>query len=127
MRLGSGRNSLHSAPCARWQPVGLFVRGWAPRRSIDPADADIAKSLPTHLFRAEHIPSVDDQGLLDRRTHSLPVYLPEFVPLGNDQDGIGTFGRLVRVGAVGNLGKDCPGFLAGLGIVGTDSCALGEQ
>ena len=79
------------------------------------------------IFAGQSVSPIDEQRSLDERGQAAPVYLSKFVPLGKQQNRIGSLGRFIGILAVGYIWNFFLRFFHGLGVVGSDQGSLSLQ
>ncbi len=109
----------------------VALRGNKRRRHLrsgrDSTDSNIVEPVGCDLLAVQCISPIDDQRPLDERCEPTPIDLPELFPLGKQHNGIGSLGCLVSVGAICNVGKNCPRLFDGLGVIGANDSTFGQQ
>src|ERR1700733_7086516 len=92
------------------------------------ANAVIREPVGSYGCRVVQISSVDYDGIAYHAAKALQIERGEFFPLGKDQDSVGAFGGLIRVGReLYGRRQDFLGALHGGGIVGANVAAFAQQ
>ena len=97
------------------------------KRVVAASDAVILEAEFAHLDGVVDVASVEEDGLSHDGFESFEVELPEFVPLGDEDEGIDSFGGFVGAFHVGDVGEDAFGVFDGDGVEGLDLGAFGEE
>ena len=95
-----------------------------------PADRQILEPHPPHHHRVVHIAAIKDDRRLERALDGVEIRAAELLPLGHDDQRVGTGQRLGLVLGVTQarlVGKATPGFVHGHRVVGLDGRAAARQ
>src|SRR5438874_4296207 len=80
-----------------------------------------------HGVRIEKVAAIDDQGSAHRVANASPIKLPEFGPLGEDEQGIGIASDVEGFAAELHLGEDGGGLVHGLLVVSANLHAFVQE
>src|SRR2546427_3428098 len=96
-------------------------------RNLGAADAAVDEAAFAHRLRVEDVAAVDDDGPAHQAFDPIEVELAKFVPLGDDEQGVGTGGDRVGVLTVLDRVHLRLEYRHCLGIVGADVGAFLQQ